>query len=394
MGTYSYNSSHPESGHSPPRSREIDFENSSPWEDQNYKVKFMCSYAGKIHPRPHDNQLSYVGGETKILAVDRNVEFSALLTKLIALCDCDAISCKYQLPGEDLDALISVTNDDDLEHMMHEYDRLCRISPKPARLRLFVFPNQNPALNSSGRKTDKERFVDALNNAPQSSVPPVNSVDFLFGFENANAAMAAAPQPMVEPGLDERLMRSDPIQKHIQDLQRLRIEEQQGMYTRKCDDTDKQPEKIPQVPTGVYPPSNVNKEHVYMILAPASAYPTQVIRPANGPPTQGYYAVQRVAPEAYRDHHQPVYNMITQGAVPPMSMPQHKGGGHTDMVRPGTTGGVGMVAYNNGAGRQMVYSAAGGVMGPPAQYQGMGVDMKPAAEVGGKAAAKATQASV
>ncbi|BFG41323.1 hypothetical protein CerSpe_275970 [Prunus speciosa] len=69
---YSY-SSYPESGDSSPRSREIDFENPPPWDvdqansqAQNYKVKFMCSYGGKILPRPHDNQLCYVGGETKI----------------------------------------------------------------------------------------------------------------------------------------------------------------------------------------------------------------------------------------------------------------------------------------------------------------------------------------
>ncbi|RVW74823.1 hypothetical protein CK203_053842 [Vitis vinifera] len=42
---------------------------------------------------------------------------------------------RYQLPGEDLDALISVTNDEDLEHMMLEYDRLCRPSNKQVRLR-------------------------------------------------------------------------------------------------------------------------------------------------------------------------------------------------------------------------------------------------------------------
>ncbi|XP_057802802.1 protein PAL OF QUIRKY-like [Salvia miltiorrhiza] len=456
MENYSYNSSYPESGHSSPRSREIEFENSASWDDQpaqNYKVKFMCSYGGKIHPRPHDNQLSYVGGETKILAVDRSIKFGALLSKLIALCDCDAISFKYQLPGEDLDALISVTNDDDLEHMMHEYDRLYRISPKPARLRVFLFPNQAPSLNSSAprfgsdeAKTDKERFVDALNSAPQPSVPaaaapqPVSSVDFLLGFEKANAMAAARPahqpmeDPVIMPGLDERLIGSDPIQKHIQDLQRLRIEEQQGMHRRKSDDNlsagstggeyNKMPEKIPhvpvstgipywtdkQVPSGVFPASTIsNEKQVYVIPAPANAYPAPIMRPANGPPTQGYYAVQRMPTEVYRDQ-QPMYNMIPQGGMPPMApaiqtMPPQKVAGYSEgfgMVRPGTTGGVGMVAeagyapvaYDGGAGRQVVYSAPGGVMGQPAQYQGMAADMRPAAEAGGKAAAKATQASV
>ncbi|MBA0766295.1 hypothetical protein Gotri_015350, partial [Gossypium trilobum] len=146
MENYSYNS-YPDSGNSSPRSREIDFENPPPWDDQqqhaqNYKAKFMCSYGGKILPRPHDNQLSYIGGETKILAVERTIKFSSMISKLSALC-CGGdgeVSFKYQLPGEDLDALISVTNDDDLEHMMHEYDRLYRASAKPVRMRLFIFP--------------------------------------------------------------------------------------------------------------------------------------------------------------------------------------------------------------------------------------------------------------
>ncbi|KAG6414936.1 hypothetical protein SASPL_122315 [Salvia splendens] len=462
MENYAYNSSYPESGSSSPRSREIEFENSAAWEDQQSqncnKVKFMCSYGGKVHPRPHDNQLSYIGGETKILSVDRNIKFAALLSKLAALCDSGDISFKYQLPGEELDALISVTNDDDLEHMMHEYDRLFRISPKPARLRVFVFSNQTPSLNSSARslgseeaKTEKERFVEALNSAPQPSVPaaapqlqpPRNSVDFLFGFERANAN-----QPVVErvhEFEDPAMIGSDPIQKHIQDLQRLRIEEQQGLYRRKSDDNlsvgsgggdyNKQTEKIPQAPipggvpywtekqapAGVYPASNISKEQqqqqqqqVYMIPAPANAYPAQMMRPATAPLNQGYYAVQRMPAEGYREQQQqqqPMYNMTQQGAVPPpviQSMPQQqqqqqqKVGGYSQgygMVRQGTAGGVGMVAEGGYApvaydGRQMVYSAPGGVMAQPPQYQGVATDMRAAAETGAKAAAKATQASV
>lgn len=196
MENYSYNS-YPESGGSSPRSREIDFENPQPSEDQstgNYKVKLMCSYGGKIHPRPHDNQLAYIGGETKILAVDRTIKFSALLAKLAAVCDVD-VCFKYQLPGEDLDALISVTDDEDLDHMMNEYDRLNRASSKPARLRLFLFPVtvQTPSITSvhsfgsTEGRSERERLVDALNSGPvPSSTPPFpthGNADFLFGSE-------------------------------------------------------------------------------------------------------------------------------------------------------------------------------------------------------------------
>ncbi|KAI3785196.1 hypothetical protein L1987_44310 [Smallanthus sonchifolius] len=104
------------------------------------KVKLMCSYGGKIHHRPHDRKLSYVGGDTKILTVDRSINFSNLLSKLNALCEYNfEIQLKYKLPGQDLDALVSVFDDEDVENMLFEYDLLRRISATPIRLRLFVF---------------------------------------------------------------------------------------------------------------------------------------------------------------------------------------------------------------------------------------------------------------
>ncbi|VVB13809.1 unnamed protein product [Arabis nemorensis] len=85
MEKFSYNS-YPDSAESSPRSREIEFDNPPPWEDQqqqqtqsSYKVKFMCSYGGKIQPRPHDNQLTYVNGDTKIMSVDRGIRFATLV---------------------------------------------------------------------------------------------------------------------------------------------------------------------------------------------------------------------------------------------------------------------------------------------------------------------------
>ncbi|KAL4555251.1 hypothetical protein LXL04_037864 [Taraxacum kok-saghyz] len=164
----------------------------------NYKVKFMCSYGGKIHPRPHDNQLAYIGSETKILSVDRSIKFTALIAKLAALCDAD-VCFKYQLSVKDLDALISVTNDDDLDQMMIEYDRLNRASPKPARLRLF----------------GSEKGVAT---APVL-VPKVRDIP-----------IAEPPIRHHEPDvaiLDDRGIGADRIQKHIQDLRRLRIAEEQ-----------------------------------------------------------------------------------------------------------------------------------------------------------------------
>ncbi|CAA0807385.1 Octicosapeptide/Phox/Bem1p family protein [Striga hermonthica] len=474
MESYSYNASYPESGGSSPRSREIDFENPPPWEESsqgvqppaNYRVKFMCSYGGRILPRPNDNQLSYVGGETKILAVDRGIRFAALFARLSAMCDGgEGISFKYQLPGEDLDALISVTNDDDLEHMMHEYERLWRASPKPARLRIFIFQAPIQSLSSSTRsfgsdevKSEKERFVEALNSAPITAAPPraaspsaphtppptaavaaASKVDFLFGLEKASAPPSLKPiagrvadveDPIVAPGMDEPFVGLDPIQKHIQDLQRLRLEEQH--HRRKSDDNlggmpvggeyYRVPERLPpaavhggvpywaenQVPGGFYAAATtVNKEQpVYIVPPPSSAYHAPpVARPLAGVPAQGYYAVSRMPTEIYRDQ-QPqlqMHNMVPQAA------------GYTEgfgMVpqAAGYTEGFGMVtqagyspAYDGGLGRQVVYAAPGGVMGAPvqmaAQYQATaGVDVRQSGPVvpesAGKGVVKVTQTSV
>ncbi|TKY59417.1 octicosapeptide/Phox/Bem1p domain-containing protein [Spatholobus suberectus] len=308
MENYQY-PSYPDSGDSSPRSREIDFENPAPWDEQqsqNYRAKFMCSYGGKIQPRTHDNQLSYVGGDTKILAVDRTIKFPAFLAKLAAICDATPqdLTFKYQLPGEDLDALISVTNDDDLEHMMHEYDRLYRPSAKPVRMRLFLFTlSTNPSPSFS---TDRDRFVEALNSgpiAPQPDpvknppvVPPPN-VDYLFGLDKAVAPPPHAPSfaavkfhdPVPEPvapppeyqsrggvSLSDRVGGPDPnvnsieIQRQLQqEMQRLQIAESE--YRRRSEDgyggggyaapgadyyVQKVPEKVPP-PASAPPPAGV-----------------------------------------------------------------------------------------------------------------------------------------
>ncbi|QHN76269.1 Disease resistance protein [Arachis hypogaea] len=79
---------------------------------------------------------------TKILYVHRTtVTFPTMLATLCNPAASADVSFKHQLPGEDLDSLISVTDDDDLENMMIEYDQLHSASPKTARMRLFLFPN-------------------------------------------------------------------------------------------------------------------------------------------------------------------------------------------------------------------------------------------------------------
>lgn len=103
------------------------------------KVKFMCSFGGNILPRPSDSALRYVGGQTRIISVRRDISFAELYRKMVEIYGQNVV-IKYQLPDEDLDALVSVSCPDDLENMMDEYEKLLERSPDgSAKLRLFLF---------------------------------------------------------------------------------------------------------------------------------------------------------------------------------------------------------------------------------------------------------------
>ncbi|KAH7292382.1 hypothetical protein KP509_29G065500 [Ceratopteris richardii] len=127
----------------------------------------MCSHGGKILPRPSDRRLRYVGGETRMVSVPRYISFEALLQKLTDNYGHD-LTVKYQLPEEDLDALVSVTSDEDLENMMDECDRLESLEGA-SRLRVFVFSSRDAVALDLSDITDPTaseiRYVDAVNEA-------------------------------------------------------------------------------------------------------------------------------------------------------------------------------------------------------------------------------------
>ncbi|KAL4356734.1 hypothetical protein HN51_028035 [Arachis hypogaea] len=112
---------------------------------ENYDVKFLYSYGGEIHHRRNDKKISYVGGHNKLHYVNRGIDFTAMLAELSAIFHAAGdIHFKYQLSGDDFDALISVTSDSGLNSLMLEYDNLYRDSPKTARMRLFIFLGNGP----------------------------------------------------------------------------------------------------------------------------------------------------------------------------------------------------------------------------------------------------------
>ncbi|KAH6763502.1 hypothetical protein C2S52_020935 [Perilla frutescens var. hirtella] len=163
---------HPDSANSSPRSSRHD----TTWDDHplppvpSSKLRLMCSYGGHIIPRPHDKSLCYVGGDTRIVVLDRHSALSDLHSRLShTLLNGRHFTLKYQLPSEDLDSLISLASDEDLDNMIEEYDRTTTAaSPlKPSRLRLFLFPSKPETAASMGSLLDDAKsetwFVDALN---------------------------------------------------------------------------------------------------------------------------------------------------------------------------------------------------------------------------------------
>ncbi|KAL1821845.1 hypothetical protein DCAR_0418272 [Daucus carota subsp. sativus] len=325
MDNYSYSSVQ-----SSPRST-----SDATWDDDsqhslgNYKIKLMCSYGGKIQPRQHDNQLAYVAGDTKIFAVDRNIKFSLFLSKLSALSHLDAKSLcfRYQLPGEDLDALISVTNDEDLEHMMLEYDRLYRASSKPVRLRLFLFPAPaapSSAFSSSDSKPDRQWFVDALNSVQNQShndsasstavTPPLSATpDFLFGFDKEGHGDRQAPpckaaESVPSQHVDDRSFVNDMERMNMNASNQEALNARDGYYG---DFFGQKPPENVQQPAASYYQERTGGEQMYYIPAnTAGVYQTQVMRPVTGQVGQGYYGMQRMVPEVYRE--QPVYSVVPQ----------------------------------------------------------------------------------
>ncbi|KAF5444403.1 hypothetical protein F2P56_036885 [Juglans regia] len=128
------------------------------------RVKFLCSHGGRILPRPTDGQLKYVGGETRVIAIPRDISFSELMKKVVAVFDVDTI-LKYQVIPEDLDALVSVRSDEDLKHMLDEYDR--HESEATPRLRTFLFPSNPITVDNQATYPEphalEQRYVDAIN---------------------------------------------------------------------------------------------------------------------------------------------------------------------------------------------------------------------------------------
>ncbi|KAL5203793.1 hypothetical protein ABZP36_008664 [Zizania latifolia] len=134
-------------------------------------IKLLCSYGGKILPRHADGALRYVGGDNRVLSVNRTLPFCELQRKLREMCGWEAVSLRCQLPTEDLDALVSLTNDDDLANLLEEYDAASRDRLQPLKIRAFVFPRattppSTPSSSSASRMPPSVPYHHQTRSAP------------------------------------------------------------------------------------------------------------------------------------------------------------------------------------------------------------------------------------
>uniref|UniRef100_A0ACD5VJ15 Uncharacterized protein n=2 Tax=Avena sativa TaxID=4498 RepID=A0ACD5VJ15_AVESA len=190
------------------------------------RLRLMCSFGGRIVPRPTDKSLCYLGGETRIVAVDRNASLADVHARLSrSLLAGQPFTLKYQLPNEDLDSLISVSTDEDLDNLVDEYDRVAATSSgggsgssRTSRIRLFLFPAKPESSSSLGSLLDDSSksetwFVDALNNAISGSFDGIPrgistdsaSVNCLLGLEDDSSQHSRTGVPSSGPPEDQRI---------------------------------------------------------------------------------------------------------------------------------------------------------------------------------------------
>uniref|UniRef100_A0A0E0HLR8 Protein kinase domain-containing protein n=1 Tax=Oryza nivara TaxID=4536 RepID=A0A0E0HLR8_ORYNI len=149
------------------------------------KVKLLCSFGGRIAPRQGDGALRYVGGQMRLISVPRVASFGELMRKVEAVDDAGGagggggggVLVKYQLPGEDLDSLISVSCTEDYENMMEEYEKLAAAAPDgSAKLRVFLFPASGSEAAAAGASGSGSHLAAAVDESGQRYIDAINCV--------------------------------------------------------------------------------------------------------------------------------------------------------------------------------------------------------------------------
>ncbi|KAK9138073.1 hypothetical protein Sjap_008667 [Stephania japonica] len=162
------------------------------------KMKFLCSFGGKILPRPSDGKLRYVGGETRIINIRKDLSWLELVKKTSEICS-QPHTIKYQLPGEDLDSLISVSSDEDLQNMIEEYHGFERIGGQRLRIFLISLNESESPCSFEGRAMERNhpeyQYVVAVNGILDPS-PRKSSSGQNLAFQQGHYGNGAYPIEM------------------------------------------------------------------------------------------------------------------------------------------------------------------------------------------------------
>ncbi|KAK4765511.1 hypothetical protein SAY86_026601 [Trapa natans] len=97
------------------------------------------------------------------------------MVKMAELCG-TAMSLRCQLPAEDLDALVSITSEEDLANMIEEYDRAAT-PPTCLKIRAFLFLPRSaqkishPSSLASSSRSPSPPYSTAIGSNPRFSKP-------------------------------------------------------------------------------------------------------------------------------------------------------------------------------------------------------------------------------
>jgi hypothetical protein len=106
----------------------------------------------------------------------------------------DDVSLRCQLPSEDLDALVSVTSDDDLANLLEEYDAASKDRRQPLKIRAFLFP-RTPALSPARASPSPNFRFHRQNGSPATSARMPSPVTCAPRWSAAPQASRPAQQP-------------------------------------------------------------------------------------------------------------------------------------------------------------------------------------------------------
>jgi hypothetical protein len=161
---------------------------SESYDNSSIMMKFLCSFGGRILPRPRDGKLRYVGGQTRILRIRKDISYHELIQKALVIYN-QIHTIKYQLPGEDLDALVSVSSDEDIQNMMEECNHLeDREGSQKLRMFLFSISDMQDAQFGLGCTSDESeiQYVIAVNGMDLESKKNSTMVGFSYSANDIN----------------------------------------------------------------------------------------------------------------------------------------------------------------------------------------------------------------